>query len=145
MSLPRPAPRSVVAAVWLMFIRSSVSAIAVVTLVAMRGDLKRRYLDANPDASESDAQTQLTVAVVTALIILVFYVFLAFRVRKGYSWARIATWVIAALGFLGTVLSLGEPDLPVSRGFGIALALIDVAVVVLLARRDSSDFFRRAD
>jgi hypothetical protein len=142
MSRPREIPQSVLAAVWVMLIRSGVSVIAVVTLLAMRGDLKRRYLEANPDASESDAKTALTIAVVTAVVILVFYVVLAFHVRNGRNWARITTWAIAGVGFLGTVLSLGEPELPVSRGFGVTLALMDLAVVVLLATGESGAYFR---
>jgi hypothetical protein len=143
MSLPREAPPpSVVNAVRLMLLRSAVSVGGVLVLFGMRDDLKRRYLRSNPDASPSDANVQLTVAVVTTVVILVFYVFLAFQVRKGAPWARITTWVIAGLGILGALLSFGQPDPPLSRVLGVLVGIIDVAVVVLLARRDSNAFFK---
>jgi hypothetical protein len=139
---PRQAPAPVVNAVRLMLLRSAVSVVGVISLLTMQDDLKRRYLEANPDASPSDAETQLNVAAITTVVILVFYVFLAFRVRTGASWARIVTWVIAGLGILGALLSLGEPDPPLSRALGIVVGIIDVAVVVLLARPESNRFFR---
>ena len=140
-SQPRAAPPSVLNAVRLMLTRSAVSVAGVLSLLAMRDDLERRYLRANPDASPSDADTQLTVAVVTAVVILLFYVFLAFQVRKGARWARIVTWVVAGLGILGALLSFGQPDPPLSRVLGIIVGIIDVAVVVLLATRESNQFF----
>lgn len=141
MSPPREAPPSVVNAVRLMLLRSAVSVGGVLVLFAMRDDLKRRYLRANPDASPSEASVQLTVAVVTTVVILVFYVFLAFQVRRGAPWARIVTWVIAGLGILGALLSFGQPDPPLSRVLGVLVGIIDVAVVALLGVRDSNQFF----
>jgi hypothetical protein len=38
---------------------------------------------------------------------------------------------------------LGQPDPPLSRALGIVVAVIDVAVVVLLASGRSNRFFKR--
>jgi hypothetical protein len=136
-------PATLLNAIRLMLLRSAVSVIAAVVALVQWEDFKRRYLSENPDASASEASAQLTIATTLNLLILVFYVFLAFRIRKGVSWARIVTFVIAGLGILGALVSLGQPDPPLSRALGIIVALIDVAVVVLLASGESNRFFRR--
>jgi hypothetical protein len=82
------------------------------------------------------------VAAVTGIVILLFYVFLAFQIRRGANWARIVTWVIAGLGILGALVSLGQPDPPISRILGVIVALIDLAVVILLATRESNRYFK---
>lgn len=143
MSHPGEAPPSVVNAVRLMLLRSAVSVVGAISLLATRDDLKRRYLRANPDATAADAEHQLAIAVASTGVILVFYVFLAVQVHKGAGWARVATWVIAGLGVVGAVLSLGEPDPPLSRALGVVVGLIDIAVVILLAAPQSGRYFRR--
>ncbi len=65
--------------------------------------------------------TALGGAAVVGVVILVFYVFLAFRIRRGANWARIVTFVIAGLGILGALISFGQPDPPLSRALGIVV------------------------
>jgi hypothetical protein len=136
-------PPTVLNATRLMFLRSAVSVIAAVVALAQWDDFKRRFLRENPHASASEASAQLTIATALGIVILVFYVFLAYQIRKGANWARIVTFVIAGLGILGALISLGQPDPPVSRALGIVVAVIDVAVVVLLASGPSNRFFKR--
>jgi hypothetical protein len=142
MSQPRQAPPPVVNAVRLMLLRSAVSILGAISQLATQDDLKRRYLRANPDATTADAEHQLELAVASTGVILAFYVFLAFQVRKGAGWARVVTFAIAGLGVLGAVLSLGAPDPPLSRVLGVAVGLIDIAVVILLAVPNSGRYFR---
>jgi hypothetical protein len=140
---PGPAPSTVVNAVRLMLLRSAIGVISLIVLFATKDDLKKRILADTPDASDSTVNAALGVAAAFGLVILVFYVFLAFRIRKGVNWARIVTFVIAGLGILGALISFGQPDPPLSRALGIVVALIDVAVVVLLASGRSNRFFKR--
>jgi hypothetical protein len=144
-SLPQagPAPSTVVNAVRLMLLRSAIGVISLIVLFATKDDLKKRILKHTPNASDSTVNTALGVAAGIGIVILVFYVFLAFQIRKGASWARIVTFVIAGLGILGALISLGQPDPPLSRALGIVVAVIDVAVVVLLASGRSNRFFKR--
>lgn len=130
-------------AVRLMLLRSAIGVISVIVLFATKDDLKRRILKDRPNASNSTVNAALGVAVGIGVVILVFYVFLAFQIRKGANWARIVTFVIAGLGILGALISFGQPDPPLSRALGIVVALIDVAVVVLLASGRSNRFFKR--
>ncbi len=140
--LPRRAPAPVVNVVRLMLLRSAVGVIALIVMFATKDELRKRILERTPDATDSTVNSALAVAAGFGIVILVFYVFLAFQVRKGASWARIVTWVIAGLGILGALLSLGEPDPPLSRALGVVVGMIDVAVVILLARPESNRFFR---
>src|SRR3954454_1750167 len=136
-------PAAVLNAIRLMVLRSAVSVIGAIAALAQWDDFKRRYLRENRGASASQATAQLTIATAFGIVILVFYVFLAFRIRKGANWARVVTFVIAGLGILGALISFGQPDPPLSRALGIVVALIDVAVVVLLASGRSNRFFKR--
>ena len=138
-----PAPSTVVNAVRLMLLRSAIGVISVIVLFATKDDLKKRILKDTPSASNSTVNAELGVAAGIGIVILVFYVFLAFQIRKGANWARIVTFVIAGLGILGALISFGQPDPPLSRALGIVVALIDVAVVVLLASGPSNRFFKR--
>jgi hypothetical protein len=135
-----PAPSTVVNAARLMLLRSAIGVISLIVLFATKDDLKRRIHEDQPDANVNAA---LGVAAGIGIVILVFYVFLAFQIRKGANWARIVTFVIAGLGILGALISFGQPDPPLSRALGIVVALIDVAVVVLLASGRSNRFFKR--
>jgi hypothetical protein len=139
----RPAPSSVVNAVRLMLLRSAFGVISLIVLFATKDDLRKRIREDTPDATDSTVNAALGVAAGFGIVILVFYVFLAFRIGKGANWARIVTFVIAGLGILGALISFGQPDPPLSRVLGIVVALIDVAVVVLLASGDSNRFFKR--
>jgi hypothetical protein len=128
-----------------MLLRSAVGVVSVIVLFAERGELKRRILAKTPSATNGTVNAALTTAAVFGIVVLVFYVFLAFQVRKGARWARIVTWVIAGLGILGALVSLNQPDPPVSRGLGVLVGLIDVAVVLLLVAGESNRYFRRLD
>jgi hypothetical protein len=135
------APPPVVTAVRLMFARVAISIASVVVLITTRGTFRRKYLDDHPDASASTVNAALTSGIVIGIVILVFYLFLALQVRRGANWARVTTWVIAGLGIIGALVSFGQPDTPTTRILGGVSGLLDVAVVVLLALRDSNRFF----
>lgn len=139
------APPTVRNAVRLMVLRSAVGVVAVIVLFAQRDDFKRRILEKTPSATDSTVNAELTTAAVFGIVVLVFYVFLAFQVRCGANWARIVTWVIAGLGILGALVSLNQPDPPLSRALGVVVGLIDISVVILLATGDSNRYFHPVD
>lgn len=135
------APPPVALAARLMLLRSAVSVVSVVVQFVTWDDLKHRYLAKHPTVSPGSVDTTLTVAAVFAIVLLLFYAFLAFQVRRGANWARIVTWVIAGLGIVGALVSFGQPDSPLSRTLGIVIGFIDLAVVVLLLLRESNRYF----
>ena len=139
---PAPPPAAVQNAVRLMLLRSLLQAISLGVLFGTWGDLKRHFLEKTPDATSSSVDAELTTAAAFGIVTIACYAFLAFQVRRRANWARVVTWVIAGLGILGAVLSFDQPDPPLSRTLGILVALLDVAVVVLLARGESNRWFR---
>jgi hypothetical protein len=80
---------------------------------------------------------------VIGIVFIVLYVLLALQVRKGRNWARIVTWVLAALGVLNALGSLAQPQPGFSRVVGLIAGLIDVAIIVFLLQRPSNEYFRR--
>jgi hypothetical protein len=137
-----PIPTAVQNTVRLMLLRSAISVISIIVVFATRHDLERRIRARTPNTSDAAIHSALAVAAVTGIVILLFYVFLAFQIRRGANWARIVTWVIGGLGILGALVSLGQPDPPISRILGVIVALIDLAVVILLATRESNRYFK---
>ena len=135
------APPPVLLTVRLMLLRSAVSVVSVIVQFATWDDLRRRYLDKHPTVRPGTVDTTLTFAAVFSIVLLLFYAFLAFQVRRGANWARIVTWVIAGLGIIGALVSFGEPDSPLSRTLGIVIGFIDLAVVVLLLLPESNRYF----
>jgi nitrate reductase gamma subunit len=144
---PGPAPASVENAVRAMFARAALGIVGLIVLLATKSTLKERILEKNPSADAARVDTLLNSAVaigtVVGLVFIVLYVLLALQVRKGKSWARIVTWVLAGLGVLGALASLVQPQPALSRVVSILAGLLDIAIIVLLAQRPSSEFFRR--
>ena len=139
-------PSTVVNAFRLMLLTAALSAVGIIVVLATRDDLRNRIRrtvpDEDPARLDSMLNTAVTITVVVAVVFLVLYVLLAFRVRAGRNWARIVTWVLAALGVLGLVSAILSTATPVSRVLSVVQGLADIAIIVLLAQRPSNDYFR---
>ena len=83
------------------------------------------------------------VSVVFGVAFTVFYIFLASQVRAGKNWARVVTFVLAGLGIVG-LITLLRPEPALTRVFGLISAILDIALIFLLAQRTSADFFTSA-
>lgn len=141
------APASVSTAVTLMYIRAAIALIGIVLLLGSKNTLKRDILKHNPSANsarlDSLLNSAIAIGIVGGLVFIVLYVLLAMQVRKGKSWARIVTWVLAGLGVLGALASLAQVAPPLNHVAYIVEGLIDVAIIVLLAKGDSNAYFRQ--
>lgn len=141
-----PPPSTVRNAVTLMFVRSALSALGLLALFGTKDSLKSSIRDSNPQFSgtelDSALSTAIAVGVVVALVILALYVALALQVRKGRSWARITTIVLAALSILTGINALNSPAPGLSRALGLLVLVLDIAIVALLVMRPSPDYFR---
>jgi hypothetical protein len=142
-----PAPSTVTTAVRLMFLNAALGIIGVIILFATKDTLRNEIRDKNLDKSTTDidnlVNTAVTIGVVIGIILLVLYVLLAIQVGKGKNWARITTWVFAGLGVLSALSSLAQTAPALSKTFSLIGGLIDVAIIVLLARRVSNEYFRK--
>lgn len=143
-----PAPPSVANAVVLMFIRAGIGLVSIIVVFATKSTLKREILQKNPTADaarlSSLVNAAIAIGVVIGIVFLVFYVFLAVQVRIGHNWARIVTFVLAALGVLGGLVSLAETEPAATHLLAVLTALLDLAIIILLSRRASSQYFKTA-
>lgn len=139
-------PSSVLNAFRLMLVTAALSVIGIVTTFATKDDLRHRLRQANVNADtarlDTLVNTAITISLVVAVVFLVLYVLLAFKVRAGRNWARIVTWVLAGLGALNLLSALSTTATPLSRILGVISGIIDIVIIVLLAQRPSNDYFR---
>ena len=68
---------------------------------------------------------------------------LALQVQKGKNWARVITWIIAALGVLSALASLAQTTTGGSRVASLVGGVVDLAIIILLAQKASNDYFRK--
>ncbi|HEY2791676.1 MAG TPA: hypothetical protein VGJ28_04935 [Micromonosporaceae bacterium] len=141
-AVPRERPAVVTMAVRLLYLNVLVGLIGVVILFATKDDLKKQILKDTPTASDSTVNAALTVGAVIAIVLLLLFALLAWQVGKGKNWARITTWVFAGLGVLSGLAAFARPETTGNRILGIVGLAIDIAVIVLLARPQSNEFFR---
>jgi hypothetical protein len=143
-----PPPQPVTNAVRLMLVSAALGIIGLIVLITTKGSLRTAIADKNPSFDDHKLDTAVNAAigvgVVLGLIFVVLYVLLAMQVRKGKNWARVVTWVITGLGVLSAVTSLAQPVAAGSRAFSLLGGVIDLAIIILLAQKVSSAYFRRS-
>lgn len=146
-ALQAPPPPPVANAVRLMLVRAVLTLLSLLTLFLTKDSLRDAIAKKNSgyDAAKLDTvvNAAIAVGVVLGIIFTVLYVLLALQVRKGKSWARIVTWVIAGLSVLSGLSSFAQPAPGLSRLLQVVVLLLDVAIIVLLAARPSNEYFRR--
>ncbi len=150
---PEP-PKSIVWACRLMLVRVAMSVIGLVILVATRNSIRGRIesIERSRGVNLSQATLDrlatlgLISGIVGSAISVVLFLVLVVYVRRGRQWARIVTWIFAGLGTAGVVLSITgtQGATPVSRLVGGLGSLLDIAVIVLLARGSSSRYVRES-
>jgi len=133
-------------AVRLMFVRAAFGLIGLVLVLATKSSMRAQIAKRTPSLTKAQIDTAVTVGVafgvILGIVFIVLYVVLALQVAKGKNWARITAFVLAGLGILGAVLSLLQPATALSRVASLIAGLLDAAIIVLLARRPSGDYFR---
>ena len=146
---PPQAPKSVLNAVKLMYVGAGLSLISlVVGLASIRG-LKSAILTAARNAHKTLTPSQLHSAeiagvafiILTGLIGVGLWLWMARMNGAGKSWARIVASVLFALSTLSVLTSIVRPSAGLTRIFGLLVWLVGMGAIVLLWQRDSSDFF----
>jgi len=144
-----PAPPSVINAVRLMFLTTAFLVVSVIVTLATKSHLRHVIAGKHPEYTSSHLDTLVNAAVITSVvfgvIFIVAYIALALRVRAGRNWARITTLILAGLGILGSLSGLAGANRTTTS---VLLSLLTLAlngsVIFLLARKESSDYFRSA-
>jgi len=130
-----------------MFVRAALGVVGIIVTLSTKDALKAQIRKSNSvlDEEELDLAVNvgLVIGIVFGIIFIVAYVLLALKVREGRSWARIVTWVLAALGILSGLAGLAQPAPAISRVFSFVIAVVDLVIVVLLLQRPANEYFRK--
>jgi CDP-diglyceride synthetase len=146
-----PAPAPVLTAVKLMYAGAAVSAGNLIISLAVIGGLKAyhgRFLGHSLTAAQvSDLNTVIIAAVVTGLVVIALWLWMARANGQGRNWARILSTVLFGLATLElTPYLFGFGEVSGVTVFGLIFPLltwlVGLAVVWLLWRPASSAFFR---
>jgi hypothetical protein len=141
----KPVPSTVRGAATLMLVRAALGVVSTIVAFSTRHQLRKLLFQHNRTLTASQLNTAvdvgLTVAIIFGIAFLVFYVFLAFQILAGKSWARVVTWILAGLGVLGLLTVLAQPYPTGTRLLAVVVGLIDAAVIALLALPSSNSYF----
>ncbi|PVU83197.1 hypothetical protein DDP54_09520 [Cellulomonas sp. WB94] len=142
-----PPPSTVVNAFRLILVQAALGLVNIVVALFTADAIKEQVLKANPSFDQSLVDTTVAVAMGTAVVFgvigIVVWTLLAFKVRAGKNWARIVTFVFAGLGLLSGLASFVQPASAISHVLALVALAIDIALIVLLTRGPSAEYFRR--
>lgn len=145
-----PQPSSIRTAVRLMFVGAAVSLISLVisiaTLGSLKDDIRDELVKDDPNVSQStiDAAYGVTIgiAVVLGTIGVLLWLWMAWKNGQGRSWARVVATVLGALNVIFTLLSFTSANAePVVQVFSAINLVLAVLILVLLWRKDSTEFY----
>lgn len=141
----RPLPMTVARAVQVMFASAALGIVGLIVAIATKDSLRDQILENDPDIENIDTvvNATLTFSIVVGLFFTALWVWLALMVRQGKNWARIVTWVVAGLGLLVSVIGLIDPVTALNAILTGLGAILDLAVIVLLAMRPSNEYFAK--
>ena len=143
----RPAaPPSVLRAVKLMYIGAAVSTVSlVISLVSISGT-KEAIRKARPSLSAAQVNQLNTfiiaLAVVSGVIGVALWLWMARANSQGRNWARIVSTVLFGLATLDMFGVLSQPKTVLGLVFPVLTWLVGLGAVILLWRRDSTEFFK---
>jgi len=144
---PRPpAPPSVLNAVKLMYIGAAVSTVSLIVSFIDIGGTKAAIRKARPNLTATQVNQLntfiITLAIVSGLIGIALWLWMAWANGQGKNWARIVSTVLFGLATLDLIGVLSEPKTAVGLVFPVLTWLVGAAAVWLLWRPDSTAFFK---
>jgi hypothetical protein len=141
-----PAPPSVVKAVKLMYVGAAVSTVSLIISLADISGTKSAIRKARPSLTATQVNQLNTfiiaLAVVSGLIGIALWLWMARANTQGKNWARILSTVLFGLATLDLAGVVGEPKTLLGLVFPVLTWLVGLGAAWLLWRRDSSAFFK---
>jgi hypothetical protein len=143
---PPPAPPSVLNAVKLMYAGAAVSTVSlVISLVSISGT-KDAIRKAKPSLTAAQVNQLNTfiiaLAVVSGVIGVALWLWMARANSQGKNWARIVSTVLFGLATLDMFGVLSQPKTVLGLIFPALTWLVGLGAVILLWRKDSAEFFK---
>ena len=141
-----PAPPSVVNAVKLMYVGAAISVISLVISLASIGGTKDAIRKARPTLTTTQVNQLNTfiiaLAVVSGVIGVALWLWMARANGQGKNWARILSTVLFGLATLDLFGVLSQPKTALGFIFPVLTWLVGLGAVVLLWRKESTEFFK---
>jgi hypothetical protein len=143
----RPAPpRPVRNAVMLMYAGAALSAVSLIVVVVSFHSIETTIRKASTTALTQTQVHQLaivavTIAVVESLIAIGLWLLTAWANKGGKSWGRIVATVLFGLNTVLLLLSFLRATASVSLAFSVLVWLVGLGAIVLLWRKESSQYF----
>ena len=140
-----PAPPPVRTAVRLMYAGAAIGAIALVLNIVASGNtrhlIRTRFPHYTTAQVNSATDSVIAASVIYLVIVIGLWLLVAWAAGRGKNWARITGTILFGLN---TLLTLGQLAAG-GAAFAIAIVtwLIGLGTVIMLWRRESSEFFRR--
>jgi hypothetical protein len=143
-----PAPPSVLNAVKLMYVGAAVSTVSLVISLASIGGTKDAIRKARPSLTATQVNQLNTfiiaLAVVSGVIGVALWLWMARANGQGKNWARILSTVLFGLATLDLFGVLSQPKTALGLIFPVLTWLAGAGAVFLLWRKDSTDFYQPA-
>ncbi|HET7388910.1 MAG TPA: hypothetical protein VFJ19_19850 [Nocardioidaceae bacterium] len=144
-------PASIQTAVRLMWVGAALSVISlIVGLIAiggMKDEIRNQLQAQGQQVTQSAVDAAFTVGilfgVVFGIIGVLLWLWMAWKNGQGRSWARIVATVLGVIYLISTIINLSSST---SSGFskilGVITLIVDIVILVLLYRKESSDFYK---
>ena len=147
--VPVAAPASIKQAVLLMKVGAGISLVSLLSIFIFRSEMRTAAEEAvaksggTLKASDVDALVNLGMAigVISGLIGAGLWLWMAVANGKGKNWARIVATILFAIHTLSFVANFSQPTALLSRVLGIVMWLVAAYIIVLLYKKESSQFY----
>jgi hypothetical protein len=141
-----PAPPSVVNAVKLMYAGAAISTVSLVISLADLSGTKAAIKKARPTWTAAQVNSFdrfiVSLAIVSGLVGIALWLWMAYANKHGKGWARILSTVLFGLATLDLIGVVTEPKTALGLIFPVLTWLVGLGAVWLLWRPDSSAFFK---
>ncbi|HWN01163.1 MAG TPA: hypothetical protein VNO54_29275 [Streptosporangiaceae bacterium] len=141
-----PAPPSVVNAVKLMYTGAAVSTVSLIISLASIGGTKDAIKKARPSLTATQVNQLNTfiiaLAVVSGVIGVALWLWMSRANGQGKNWARILSTVLFGLATLDLFGVVSQPKTALGLIFPLLTWLVGLGTVVLLWRKESTEFFK---
>jgi hypothetical protein len=143
---PGPPPPVISYAVKLMYAGAAVNVIGLIVGLATAGDLRSAIEKAQPKLTATQVTNTerflISATVVSGLIGVGLWLWMAWANGHGKSWARILSSVFFAIATLNTAAGFAQPGDVLSRIFTAAVWLVGLGAIALLWRPESTAYYR---
>ncbi len=138
-------PAPVLTAVKVMYAGAAVSALSLVLTLVTIGSLRTAIHNRDHNLTSAQLHSAEVVAVAAAVIFglvgIGLWLWMAYANKAGRNWARITSTVFFGIDTLSLLAGLRQAEPVLTRVVSIVIWLIGLTAIVLLWRKESSEYF----